>query len=178
VILFHETNCAVASRAQKVSVLSENPFSFTREQVRSALHAGTVDFHETSKIFDGFIPGCRSLVPLATSTARTRAARLTTRRFDPHRLREPGLGNGTSRLRAASNRCQRGSLSARIPILWISGVLTKEVSRLGFSIKAAATLTLRCALRPASSSKASKMANLAGPLLNSEPRNCVGLCVY
>src|SRR6266536_1823912 len=52
-----------------------------------------------------------------------------------------------------------GSLSARIPSLWISGVLANRSPASAFSISAAATLPLRCASRPASSSNVSKMAN-------------------
>ena len=40
-----------------------------------------------------------------------------------------------------------GSLSARIPSLWISGVLANRSPAVAFSIKAAATLPLRCASR-------------------------------
>jgi hypothetical protein len=54
-------------------------------------------------------------------------------------------------------------LSARIPSLWISGVLAKRSPAFAFSIKAAATLPLRCASRPASSSNVSKMAKEDGP---------------
>src|SRR5271168_648844 len=56
-----------------------------------------------------------------------------------------------------------GSLSARILSLWISGGLANRSPAFAFSIKAAATLPLRCASRPASSSNVSKMAKRDGP---------------
>src|SRR2546421_9848428 len=56
-----------------------------------------------------------------------------------------------------------GRLAARISSLWMSGALANRSPALTFSLKAAATLPLRCASRPASSSNVSKMAKEDGP---------------
>src|SRR5437016_13798776 len=69
-----------------------------------------------------------------------------------------------------------GSLSARIPSLWISGVSANRSPALAFSSNAAATFPLRCASRPASSSNVSKMAK--EEVLNGEPRDRARLSVH
>ena len=83
------------------------------------------------------------------------------------RINAGKLAGHAPSLRFFAQRCRYnfyfGSLSARIPSLWISGGLANRSPVLAFSINAAATLPLRCASRPVSSSNVSKMANEDGP---------------
>lgn len=58
---------------------------------------------------------------------------------------------------------QSGSLSPRIPSFRISGIPTNRSPVVAFSIKAAATLPLKCASRPVSSSNVPNMAKRDGP---------------